>query len=69
MQLKGNRKFIVVLTILGIAAIASLFNKLLSSDLASVLSTVGAAFMGGNAVEHWSRKQPAQPEHKEPEGD
>ncbi len=57
MNLKHNRKFIVVLSIIGLTAAAFLFGSLESGDFANVLVAVGVAFMGGNAMEHWSNKK------------
>lgn len=56
MKLKSNRKFIVVMSILAICSVAILSGKLQSSDFANVMSSIGIAFMGGNAMEHWCKK-------------
>lgn len=65
--LNKNRKFIIMASIIVISATLCKIHLLSSADFTSLLSAVGVAFMGGNAVEHWaSTKAPAG---KEPQSD
>lgn len=68
MSLKSNRKFIVTMSIVGLSALALLFNRLESGDFANVLVAVGVAFMGGNAMEHWSASGPSKQKGKAADG-
>ena len=56
MKLKSNRKFIVAMSIIALTAIGIIFKRLESGDAANVFVAIGVAFMGGNAMEHWSKK-------------
>jgi hypothetical protein len=49
---KGSRKFTVIIVLLVISTIFRCFDLLTSADFASLMSAVGVAFMGSNAVEH-----------------
>jgi hypothetical protein len=55
MKLRNNRKFFLATSVVLLSSIFAAFGKLESGDFANVMTAIGVAFMGGNAVEHWSK--------------
>ena len=50
--LLGSRKFLIMVLIIAVAVVFRIFDLISGSDLASLLSSTGVAFMGANTVEH-----------------